>query len=107
MASLSATAPAWPSPSSALQRSTPQIKPGRISIWESRSKSFAESNASRPGGSRCDSPQLSPHLVFAGVHSGPRIPVGFAALLGLALVPVLFALGYGQLAFNAPIAEIE
>ena len=46
------------------------------------------------------------HAVFAGVYGGAGVAVGFAALLGFALVPVLFALGDGQFAFD-PAVEIE
>ena len=38
---------------------------------------------------------LASHAVFAGVDGGTGFAVGFAALLGLALVPVLLALGDG------------
>jgi hypothetical protein len=47
------------------------------------------------------------HAVFAGVDGGARFAVGFTAALGFALVPVLLALGDGQFAFDAPIAEVK
>ena len=50
---------------------------------------------------------LFSHLVFAGVDCGPGVAVGFAALFGLALVPVLFAFGNGQFALYPPISEVK
>ena len=50
---------------------------------------------------------LAAHAVFAGVYGGAGFAVAFAALLGFALVPVLFALGHGQFAFHPPVAKIE
>ena len=58
----------------------------------------SEENKKRPS---------APHLVFAGIYSGAGVAVGFAALFGLALVPVLLALGHGQLTFDPAIAKIE
>jgi len=49
----------------------------------------------------------APHAVLAGVHGGAGFAVGFAAALGLALVPVLLAFGHGQLALHPPMAEVE
>jgi hypothetical protein len=37
--------------------------------------------------------RLAAHAVFAGVDGGAGFTVGFAAFLGFALVPVLFAFG--------------
>ena len=50
---------------------------------------------------------LAPHLMFAQVDGGAGIAVGLAALFGLALVPVLLALGHGQFAFDPPVAEVK
>jgi len=57
----------------------------------------------RPGNART----LAPHPVLAGIHSCAGLAVGLAPLFGLALVPVLFALGHGQLALDAALAEIK
>ena len=38
---------------------------------------------------------------------GSSFLVGFAFAFGFALVPVLLAFGYGELAFDAAIAEVE
>jgi len=45
--------------------------------------------------------------MLAGVDGGAGLAVGFAALLGLALVPVLLTLGQGEFAFDAAVAEVE
>ena len=50
---------------------------------------------------------LSAHAVFAGVDGGAGFAVGFAAALGFALVPVLLALGDGQFALDAAVAEVK
>lgn len=46
-------------------------------------------------------------FVFAFVDGGAGFAVGFAAFFGFALVPLLFAFGDGQFAFDAAVAEIE
>ncbi len=48
-----------------------------------------------------------PTAVLAGVDGGAGLAVGLAAALGLALVPVLLALGQGQFALYPPVAEIK
>ena len=50
---------------------------------------------------------LPPHAVLAGVDGGAGLAVGLAAALGLALVPVLFALGDGQFALHPPVAKVK
>jgi hypothetical protein len=49
----------------------------------------------------------APHAVLAGVDGGAGFAVGLAAAFGLALVPVLFALGHGQFALHPPVAEVK
>ena len=50
---------------------------------------------------------LAPHLVLTGVDGGAGIAVSLAALLSLALVPILLALGHSQFAFDPPVAEVK
>ena len=50
---------------------------------------------------------LPPHAVFAGIDGGAGFAIGLAAAFGLALVPVLLALGHGQFAFDPPVAEVK
>jgi hypothetical protein len=45
--------------------------------------------------------------VLAGVDGGAGFAVGLPPLLGLALVPVLLALGNGQFALDPPVAEVK
>ena len=45
--------------------------------------------------------------VFAGVDGGAGFAVGFAALFGLPLVPILLALGHGEFALYPSVAKIE
>jgi len=47
------------------------------------------------------------HAVFAGIDGGAGFAIGLAAAFGLALVPVLLALGHGQFAFDPPVAEVK
>lgn len=50
---------------------------------------------------------LAAHFVFVFVDGGAGFAVGFAALFGFALVPLLLAFGDGQFAFHSSVAEIE
>jgi hypothetical protein len=45
--------------------------------------------------------------VFIGVNGRTGIAIGFAAALGFALVPILFALGQRKLALDSPISEVK
>ena len=45
--------------------------------------------------------------VLAGVDGGAGFAVGLAAAFGFPLVPVLFALGKGQFALDASVAEVK
>ncbi len=49
----------------------------------------------------------APHAVLAGVDGGAGFAVGLAAAFGFALVPVLLALGHGQLALHPSVAEVK
>jgi hypothetical protein len=45
--------------------------------------------------------------MFAGVDGRAGFAVGFTALFGFAFIPILFALGYGQLALDSAVAKIK
>jgi hypothetical protein len=45
--------------------------------------------------------------MLACIDGGSGVAVGFAALLGFALVPVLLALGQGKLAFHSAVTEVK
>ena len=80
-----------------------KFSPHRVySSWKAWFKAMGLIGA--PAGSRG---RYRPMRCLLALIGGAGLAVGFAAALGFALVPVLLALGHGQLAFHPSIAEVK